>query len=272
MFNIRINTVCFVLLAACITLSCSQYEKALKSEDVDYKYQRAFYYYNKGVYVKASTLFDQLAPLTRGTRKADSVFFYQAMTQYNLNDYIIAGHYFSNFVTMYENSSFIEEATFMEAYCYYLQSPRPELDQSSTMQAMNAFQLFLIRYPASSRSEQCKNIILELREKLMEKEYISAQLYFNIENYSAAITALNTCLLDYPDSRFREEIMLLLLRSKYLLAVNSISSKQTQRYQDTVDEYLSFKTEFPASKNIKDADVIYENASKFIQEKETTNN
>ena len=71
-----------VLLAVIVAFSCSQYEKVMKSEDVNLKYTKAFYYYNKGDYVKAGTLFDQLAPLTRGTRRADSVFFFQAMTQY----------------------------------------------------------------------------------------------------------------------------------------------------------------------------------------------
>jgi outer membrane protein assembly factor BamD len=224
--------------------------------------------------VKAGTLFDQLTPLTRGTRRADSVFFYQAMTQYKLNDYIIAGHYFNTFVGTYENSGFIEEAAYMEAYCYYLQSPRPELDQTSTYQALDAFRLYMIRYPGSSRITDCLRIILELNEKLMEKAFISAKLYYNIENYKASIVALDACLSDFPESKYREEIMFMLLKSKYLLAVNSISSKQTERFQDAVDEYYSFVAEFPESPSKREAEAIYHDASKYITEtdKETLNN
>ena len=235
MFTNRIYIAITFLCSAVISFSCSQYDKVIKSDDVNFKYSKAFYYYSKGDYVKAGTLFDQLAPLTRGTRKADSVYFYQALTQYKLNDYIISGHYFGTFVQMFGNSLFIEEAAYMEAYCYYMQSPRPELDQTSTSQAMDAFRLYMIRYPRSNRITDCQRILLELNEKLIEKAYLSAQLYYNLDNYKAAIVALNNCLIDFPDSKYREEIMFELLKSKYMLAVNSIQSKQIERFQDDID-------------------------------------
>lgn len=261
-------TVLIVLFTG-LTFSCSGYEKILKSEDVNLKFNKAFEFYNKGEYVKAGTLFDQLAPLTRGTRRADSIYYYQAMTQYKLNDYIISGHYFNNFVRMYENSHFIEEAAFMEAYCYYMQSPRAELDQSPTEQALDAFRLYMIRYPKSNRITDCQKILLELNQKLQEKAFVAARLYYNLDDYKASITALNNCLIDYPDTKYREEIMFMLLKSKYLLAVNSIQSKRTERYQDTVDEYFSFVTEFPESKSKKEAEDMYKESSKFIKETDT---
>jgi outer membrane protein assembly factor BamD len=272
MFKNHVHTALTLILAAFTTFSCSQYEKVMKSEDVMLKYTSAFKYYNKGDYVKAGALFDQLAPLTRGTRRADSVYFYQAMTQYKLNDYIISGHYFNAFVNMYQNSRFIEEAAYMEALCYYLQSPRPELDQNSTNQALDAFKLFMIRYPRSERIADCQRFIRELNEKLMEKEFMAAKLYYNVENYRASVVSLNNCLIDYPDSKYREEIMFLVLKSKYLLALKSIQSKQTERFQDTVDEYYSFTAEFPESSNKKEADDIYEQSSKYIKDTNTVTN
>jgi outer membrane protein assembly factor BamD len=274
MFKNHIHTIAFVFLTVVVTFSCSQYEKIMKSEDVNLKYSSAFTYYNNGDYTKAGALFDQLAPIIRGTRRADSVFFFQAMTQFKLNDYIIAGHYFNSFNSTYENSRFFEEATYMEAYCYYLQSPRPELDQTSTEQALDAFRLFMIRFPRSPKITECQRYILELNEKLMEKAFISAELYYNLDNYKASIVALNDCLVSFPESKYREEIMFMLLKSKYLLAQKSIQARQTERYQDTVDEYYSFIAEFPSSKNKKDADEIYDESSKHIKETnlETNNN
>ncbi len=264
----RYNIPLLFLLAVFVAGSCSQYEKVIKSEDVNFKFTKTFEYYNKGDYVKAGTLFEQLAPLTRGTRKADSVYFFQAMTQYKLSDYIIAGHYFNQFTQYYENSHFIEEAAYMEAYCYYMQSPRPELDQTSTYQALDAFRLYMIRYPASPRVTDCQRIIRELYEKLMEKSFLSAKLYFNINDYKASIVALNGCLVEFQDTKYREEIMFMLLKSKYLLAVKSIQAKQTERFQDAVDEYFAFITEFPESKNKKEAEDMYQSASRYIKDKD----
>ncbi len=199
----QLYTAFLIVLTALASFSCSQYEKIVKSDDVNLKYTKAFEYYNKADYIKAGALFDQLAPLTRGTRRADSVYFYQAMTQYKLTDYIIAGHYFNVFVGLYQNSQFIEEAAYMEAYCYYLQSPRPELDQVPTNQALDAFHLYMIRFPKSARIADCQRIVTELNEKLMEKAFLSAKLYYNLSDYKASIVALNNCLVDFPETKLQ---------------------------------------------------------------------
>jgi outer membrane protein assembly factor BamD len=176
---------------------------------------------------------------------------------------------------MYGNSVLIEEAAYMGAYCYYMQSPRPELDQTSTNQALDAFRLYMIRYPNSPRIPDCQKIIAELNEKMMEKAYISAQLYYNLDNYKASVVALSNCLADFPESKYREEIMFKLLKAKYLLAVNSVQSKQMERYQDAVDEYYTYIAEYPESNHKKEADEIYQDASRYVkepEENELTNN
>jgi len=76
-------------------------------------------------------------------------------------------------------------------------------------------------------------------------------------------------MAEFPDTKYREEIMFMVLKSKYLLAVKSIQSKQTERFQDAVDEYYSFITEFPQSKNKKEADDMYQVASEHIKDKDT---
>ena len=266
MFQKRPHILLLFITAALIAIACSRYAQVLKSDDIDLKISRAFYYYNKGDYTKAGALFDQLAPIVRGTQRADSVFFYQAMNFYQQYDYIMAGHYFNNFVQIYGNSIFAEDAAFMEAYSYYKTSPRPELDQTDTYKAMDAFQLFMIRYPDSPKIPESQRIILELREKLMEKSFLAAELYFNMADYKASITALNNCISEFPDTKFRESILFLLLKSRFLYAVNSIPERQAERYQETIDEYYSYVAEFPDSKNKKEADNIYNDASDYIRD------
>jgi outer membrane protein assembly factor BamD len=130
----------------------------------------------------------------------------------------------------------------------------------------------MIRYPRSERIADCQRFIRELNEKLMEKEFMAAKLYYNVENYKASVVSLNNCLTDYPDSKYREEIMFMVLKSKYLLALKSVHSKQTERFQDTVDEYYSFIAEFPESDNKKEAEDIYKQSSKYIKDTNTVTN
>ena len=255
----------FLFSASFIFFSCSGYEKVLKSDDYNLKYAKAFEYYNGEEYLRSGNVFDQIAPVFRGTKKADSVYFFQAMSYYKQANYEIAAHYFQLFTQTYGNSPFVEDAAFYEAYCYYLSSPRPELDQANTYQALDALRLFLVRYPKSKRTEECEKYITELREKIIKKSYLGARTYYNLEDYKASLTALNSSLVDYPETQYREEILYMIVKSSYMLALNSIESKQPERFQDTVDEYYSFIAEYPESKFSKDAVRMYENASQYLK-------
>jgi len=250
-----------------ILSSCSGYEKILKSSDYNFKYRKAFEYYNKADYTRASGLFEQIVTVFRGSGKADSVSFFQAMAAYKLNDYITAQYYFGNFVQTYTYSPFAEEAEYLAAYCLYLDSPRASLDQESTLKGIEAFQVFMRKYPTSSYNEKTKQYILELQEKLVEKSYLSAKLYYNMGGImlKSAIVALKSSLEDYPNSKFREEMMWLVLDSNYKIAENSIESKKKERYQSTVDEYYSFVSEFPQSKWKIDAEKIFSKSEKMIK-------
>lgn len=252
------------ILALVFLAACSGYEKVLKSNDYKLKYRTALKYYEKQDYVRASTLFDQISTVFRGTEQADTVYFYQAMSYYNQSDYILAGHYFRNFARTYGGSPFVERADFMGAYCYYMTSPRPQLDQTNTVQAIQAFQLHLIRFPDTERKDEVIGYINELRDKLVEKSFLSARLYYDLEDYKASMVALANALNDYPESKYREDIMFMLVKSSFMLADNSIITKKRERFQDAIDEYYSFAAEFPESKYIKEANRYYRQSAAYL--------
>jgi len=252
-------------LAAILLLSgCGEYEKLLKSRDFQKKYDTAVRLYEEGEFVKSGTLFDQVSNIYRGTTKADTVKYYQAKSYYGQRDYMMAGHYFSELTSIYVNSVYVEEADFMVGYCFYKQSPRPQLDQDNTFRAITAMQMFMVKYPTSERLNQAQEIIVEMSDKLVEKSYISAKLYYDLGYYKSAIIALRNSLIEYPETRFREELMFMILKSSYLLADGSIASKQRERFQTAVDEYYSFIGEFPDGPHSKEATRIYDSSNNFL--------
>ena len=248
----------FIYAFVFILLGCNKYEKLLKSNDYDLKYKKAFEYYNKEDYTRAATLFEQIINVFRGSLKADSVNLYLAKSTYNQGDYVMAAEYFRTFTETYTRSPFMEQASYMIGYCYYHLSPRPELDQQDTKMAITQFELFMVKYPKSEYVPECKRLIAEMQDKLVEKSYINAKLYFNLGHYKASIVALRNSLTEYPNTEHREELKYLLLRSNYLLADKSVPEKRKERFQDALDEYFSFVDEFPKSKFKKDADKIYQ--------------
>lgn len=232
--------------------ACGEYQDILKSEDYELKYKKAIEYYNANDYIRAQNLFESVRNIYRGTSKAQTISYYTAFCSYGQKDYATAGYLFNNFVRTYPESSFAEECMYMRAYCYYMSSPNPRLDQSETEKAIEMFQLYINRYPNSSRIEKVNKYIDEMRDKLAYKAYLGAGSYYHREKYKAAIIALQNCIKDFPESRHREEIMHMLFNSRYELAANSVEEKIIERYNAAREEYYSFIDEFPESEHKRD--------------------
>jgi outer membrane protein assembly factor BamD len=260
----KINVSICLFLLVLFLVGCSGFEKVLKSKDYNLKYKKALEYYKKGDHYRYTTIFEQLLTIYSGTQRADTVQFYYAMGNYKQGDYILAGHYFDTFRKTYPRSVFTEEAEYMFAYCYYEASPRSELDQENTQAAILSFSEFVSKYPNSGKIAEVGRILTELKEKLLEKSYLSAKFYYNVSDYKAAIIALKNSLRDFPDNKHREEQLFLILKSSYLLADNSVANKQKERFQATIDEYYTFVGEFPQSEYSKEAKNMYELSMKFL--------
>ncbi|WP_430809810.1 MULTISPECIES: outer membrane protein assembly factor BamD [unclassified Carboxylicivirga] len=249
---------------------CSKYQKLLKSQDYELWYEEAIKYYEKEDYTRAATLLGQLVTIYRGTDKAEEVNYVYASCLYGLNDYLTSGHYFRQYVKDFPAGDYAEECQYMSAYCYYMQSPKPRLDQTPTEDAIQEFQLFINMYPNSARVDEATRLMDELRDKLVFKSYLSAKLYYNLgdylgNNYQSAVIAAQNSLKDFPDTKYREELSFLILESKYIQAVNSVEEKKEERVRDTMDEYYSFVNEFPEGKYRKKADRIFEDTDQMLK-------
>ncbi len=256
-----------ILLSVVIGLlsSCSGYQKVLKSTDYNFKYEKAVEYYEKGDYYRAQSIFDELVNILKGSAKGEDVLYFYADCHYQQEDYILGAYYFENFANSFPHSDRTPEATYIAAYCYYLNSPKPSLDQTDTKKAIDAMQLFINKYSEDKRVVDANEIIEKLQYKLEEKAYEGAKLYYKLSDYHAANISLKNSIKDYPDTKYREEILYLIVKSSYLLAENSIYAKQGERYQNTISEYYVFIDEYPNSEHIKEIEKMYEKSVNQIK-------
>lgn len=260
MFLKNITYSILIILALSIFSSCSEYQKILKSTDYKRKYEKAIELYEKEDFFRAHSLFEELLSIYKGTEKGEEIYFYYANCYYGEGDYMMAGYYFKNYSLTYPLGKHKEDCHYMAAYCAYLNSPEPTLDQSYTYKAIDEFQLFITRFPNSDKIVKCNEMIDKLRSKLETKSYFNSKLYFDIGEYKAAIQSLKGSLKGFPDSDFREELLYLLVKANYLLAENSIEAKKKERYQSTITEYYSLIAEFPETKYKKEVDRFFENS------------
>lgn len=126
--------------------------------------------------------------------------------------------------------------------------------------------MFIDKYPQSSHVAECNQLVDELRERLELKAYNNAKLYYQLTDYKAAVVALKNVLSDYPDTKYREDIQYLIMKSAFTLAEKSVEHKKKDRYQLTIDEYFVFVDEFPQSKKIKEAERIYTKSKKYLNQ------
>lgn len=241
-----------LLLGAVMLVSCGEFHQIMKNDDYHMKYDKAREYYNRGEYKKAQELFDAVRSYYIGQHQAQIIAYYRAFCSANLKSYEEAAEYFRLFLQQYPESSFAQECLYMVGYCGYLSMPNPRLDMSVAEQAIRDFQLYLTRYPGSDRKEKINEYMDIMRDRLSYKAYLGAENYYKRERWTSAIISLGNCLKDYPGSKYREEIMYMLFNSKYELAVNSIESKQYERFSEAREEYYFFVDEYPNSRFARD--------------------
>ena len=257
------NFLYIILLAA--LFSCNSYQKIVKSNDIELKYIMAKKYYEENEYFKALPLLDELHTLFKGTKKAEEVDYLLAYTHYGLGANMLASYKFKLFTLTYPFSKHNEELAYMAAYCYYLESPKYSLDKTNTLKAIQELQTFIDKYPESEKVEKCNYLIDDLTMKIHKKVYGIAKLYYDIEDYNAAITALNNVITDYPTIDNQSEIQFLILDANYKLAINSVSSKKIERLNNTIASYRYFAKNFPEDNRIKEANDIYEKSIKQLE-------
>lgn len=261
--------VVFFLMIAVLLSSCGEYNKILKSTDAELKYSYAKKYFNKKQFTKSATLLEELVTLFKGGQYAEESLYLLAQSYYGQKDFLTASQYFNTYYTTYPKGEYTELARYYSGYGLYLDSPDPRLDQAQTYKAISELQLYMEYYPQSERAKEAQNIMFELQEKLAYKELLATRLYFNLGNYidnnylSCVITAQNA-LKDYPYSKYREEFMYLIIRSKYEQALASISEKLQGRYRDVVDEYYNYMNEYPEGKYVKQVQKFFDYANKRI--------
>ena len=132
-------------------------------------------------------------------------------------------------------------------------------------------------YPDAKLKENAQKKLFELQDKLVLKELYSARLYYNLgsyfgncmdggNNYEACIVTSQNALKDYPYTSMREEFSVLIMKSKFELAEQSIDEKRLDRYQDAEDECYGFLNEFPDSKEKSTALKFIEKCKKYTGE------
>lgn len=261
-----------VLLSGC----AKEFNNVYKSNDYKYKYEYAKESFALGKYQRAATLLQDLIIPEKGSQDAQECLYMLGMAEYMNMDYEAASETFKKYVQSYPRGEYAEIAKYYVGQSLYMSTPEPRLDQTQTVNAINAFQEYLDLYPDAKYKEDAQNKLFALQDKLVKKELYSAELYYNLgtyfgncmgddggNNYEACIVTSQNALKDYPYTKLRENFATLIMKSKFHLAEQSVESKKMERYQDAEDECYGFLNEYPDSKEKKTAEEYIEKCKKI---------
>lgn len=260
-----------MLGAAILLASCGEYQKVLKSRDADYRLDFAKRAFEQKKYTQAATVLEDIVTQFKGSEKAEDSLYLLALSHYENKDYETAGSYFKTYYTRFPKGKYTELARYYAGYGYYLDSPEPQLDQSGTINAIQELQAFLDYFPKSDKVANAQNAIFELQDKLTLKQLENAQLYYNLgtymgNNYESAVIVARNAIKDYPYSKYKEDLELLILKARYQEARESIDEKKPDRFREVIDEYYSYINNYPDTPNREEADNIYKIAQRYVKE------
>ena len=257
---IVIKKIVSLLLFVVVLASCGEYQKALKTEDVAVKFEVATKLYDEGKYADAIRLIEQIAPSYRGKPQAEKLFYMFSMSYYNTKQYYLAAYQFESFVSGYPRSEKIEEASYLGAKCFAIQSNRTSpysLDQVDTYKAIEKLQEFIDIYPNSTYLPEANKSLRELNDKIERKVFENAKQYNTIMEYKAAMVALDNFVSDYPGTPYKEDALFYKYDSAYQLAINSVPDKMEERLNIAKTAYYSLIKFKPDTKHKKLADEMF---------------
>ena len=246
------------------------YNRLLKSQDGEMKYKAALEYFEQEDYKKTIRLLEDISTQFKGTEKSENILYLLSTSYFKRKDYISSEHYYKTYVNTYLRGKNYAECLFMLAYSEYMQSPEAELDQTPTVKAIEHFQLFMEQFPHHVNAPKAKELQNEMYDKLAEREYLNAKLYYNLgnymgNNYRAAVVTAQNAMNDYPDSKHISELALIIVRAKYHEAINSVAEKLIERCEDAREECYYYLQEHADSKHKKEVEKMAEHLHKIIE-------
>lgn len=267
-----------LLFTSVLLLSCNEYQKALKSDDVKVKYELAQKLYEEGDYKRANKILAQIAPKYVGRPQGERVMFFLANSYFQVGDYNFAGYQFERFLKSYPRSDKADAAAFFGAKSYYMLSPRYSLDQTDTDKALIKLQNFINAYPESEFLTEANSMAKELTTKKEKKEFQIAKQFtklgksYILDYNIAAIAALENFVSDHPGSIYREEAYYLKLEATTTLAINSTENRKEERLDDAKNAYNLLMKSYPETKYSEKAAELAERIERELKTYDQTEN
>jgi len=216
-------------------------------------FEKGVSYFERGRYSRAAEYFQGVFDYGRTHEWAADAQLNLARSHYKNRDYILAASEYSRFAEIYRTHERVADAEFERAMTFYERSPKIELDQTTTRQGVEVFNLYIQRYSNHDSVNVAMQRVGELRRKLADKQFHAAKLYERRGLYEAAALSYENVFDTYPDTPLADDALLGALRCYIEFSELSIVARQPERLQKAITHYQRLEDLFPDSELLNEA-------------------
>lgn len=92
--------------------SCADYNRVVKTQDYEYKYEVAKQYYAEGMYNRAALLIQDILSVLKGTDQGEESLYLSGLCNMKAHSYDAAATIFRKYYQTYPKGKYVEEARF----------------------------------------------------------------------------------------------------------------------------------------------------------------
>ena len=204
---------CLFALAGLLSACSSDRGKLTPTEFCRIKYEKAEELFNQQKYGRAQDKLEEMMSLCAGTGFLELAQFHLAESYFNLEEWIEARGEYGSFVLNFPGSPYVETAEFRKAIASFNMEFKVARDESNTTIAMRDFERYLSNYPDTPLRDSINYYYGLLTERLAEKEFQTARLYYRMDKYQAAVIYLKEFLDTYKVSKRRKDAFKIIVDS-----------------------------------------------------------
>jgi len=164
-----------------------------------------------------------------GNEKADSAQFLIGESYFNQEQYLTAASEYLRLAQTRPAGPLADDARYRACQSYYELSPRPELDQEYTQEAIDQCRSVTLLYPGSPYSSEAVERTRELTDKLARKYYLNAEYYYKRRAYDSALIYLEHLVQTYPEASVEPEALGMLYDTYQRLGYRQEAEQTRQR-------------------------------------------
>lgn len=213
----RILTIAPIALAIALLAACSSApistDPSQRLAMCKERYEKAEAKFKDGKYGRVKEPLEEILTLCAGTGYMEQAQFLLAESHFNLEEWIEARGEYASFVLNFPGSPFIETAEFRKAISSFNMEFHVARDETNTNVAMKDFERYISNYPESPLIDSVNYFRGLLTERLAEREYQTALLYYKMDHPQASVIYLKEFLDVYPFSKRRAEAFFLIALS-----------------------------------------------------------